>query len=1081
MAVGRGSYFGGGAGTVNVTTNADATARATANENKAKLALIYPQPGDSVAAGSEVFLLADGKLTNYENNTAAAIVVPATQTDMAIRAAGFTTLAASSTPVVLPKTFNIQRTDNALTAPTAGEAASPTDGDAAEIVTLNGTYQKWTRTSGAWVKQLEQVPPAAVDVDFKQTWATMQATLAADEKFTAVEPAGTATLVYSVPTALNGAAKGATWDATEAARYTKIGPASVASAVTQVLANGDTPAPGQVYVQAVGATHVVPTLTSGQRTTVVNKLADGKTIETTYLHDGTSQTTSVIGGGSAAVAMTGATATVAGAAGLVPAPAIGDQDDVLHGDGTWRASLVSHGLYMGSAGTFAGLPLANTTRATALNGDWAILSADDIGTGTAAAPQFRRGVYTTNGTAYTLSARLDTDLNITGLYIGSAATFAALPTAGAANGDWAALSADEVGTGTVAAPQYQRGIYIYNGTAYTFAVALDAARLALLTQTQAEKETDTNSGLISGQRLNQSMNARDGRVHVHYGSGDTVDFNTAHNLTGDFVRTFSFDTAASLTNPPQSGAALGVTGHAFYFGDATDGQQFVYFLKDSLDRETEYWRSRSGGNWLAWNAVSSDTWLNSQAGWQISSGMHVKLGDGHAVSFLSVDRTRAIRIMPVSDWANVGTITAASGWTFDASFPGSGKQEVVLVPHATLNRWHVSAVAAPTRRTITGSATGSGIDGEAVPVMIALTPGTGLDTVTATNGATVSSINTMLGTCLVTVNGQNTVLTHTTKSITTFNGLQKVGETDHAATALTTAGVAFTLAAELRDGDLLEVLENYNNNTTEDHVLWAYVTAGRTCKAYQYPSESNAAYFVFPATLTKVITLKGAANQYIKKIRIWRDAANGYVTPTATTVRQPVDVTVNGAGAQTLFAGTSARITATPPAGQILQSVTAPAGLTVAISDTRTGALEVAIAAGTTGTRDITATFVTPGLAKVIAAANGGVSIQLGTLLARIPASGNRSIQLASATGAAINLRIQNLWQGGGAGTGIVTMALAASAATFSYVNSGWNFTTAGQWQDIIIEDTTNNRWYRLRVEIGASFNNNSFGGYEII
>ena len=41
--------------------------------------------------------------------------------------------------------------------------------------------------------------------------------------------------------------------------------------------------------------------------------------------------------GFAAMAMAGATASVAGTAGLTPAPAAGDQDAVLHGDGTWRA------------------------------------------------------------------------------------------------------------------------------------------------------------------------------------------------------------------------------------------------------------------------------------------------------------------------------------------------------------------------------------------------------------------------------------------------------------------------------------------------------------------------------------------------------------------------------------------------------------------------------------------------------------------------------------------------------------------------------------------------------------------------
>ncbi|MDZ7906356.1 MAG: hypothetical protein U5N55_11700 [Cypionkella sp.] len=59
------------------------------------------------------------------------------------------------------------------------------------------------------------------------------------------------------------------------------------------LSSGDTPAAGSVYLQALNATHLVPVLASGQQTTVVNVTADGTT-QTTYLHNGASQVTSVV-------------------------------------------------------------------------------------------------------------------------------------------------------------------------------------------------------------------------------------------------------------------------------------------------------------------------------------------------------------------------------------------------------------------------------------------------------------------------------------------------------------------------------------------------------------------------------------------------------------------------------------------------------------------------------------------------------------------------------------------------------------------------------------------------------------------
>ena len=72
-----------------------------------------------------------------------------------------------------------------------------------------------------------------------------------------------------------------------------------------------------------------------------------------------------------------------------------------------------------------------------------------------------------------IKAELATLSNITGQYAGKGATFAALPSLDAegealAAGDWAILTADDVGTGTTEVPQYPSGLYVRDaaGTAW---------------------------------------------------------------------------------------------------------------------------------------------------------------------------------------------------------------------------------------------------------------------------------------------------------------------------------------------------------------------------------------------------------------------------------------------------------------------------------------------------------------------------------------------------------------------------------------------------------------------------------------
>lgn len=223
-------------------------------------------------------------------------------------------------------------------------------------------------------------------------------------------------------------------------------------------------------------------------------------------------------------------------------------------------------------------------------------------------------------------------------------------------------------------------------------------------------------------------------------------------------------------------------------------------------------------------------------------------------------------------------------------------------------------------------------------------------------------------------------------------------------------------------------------------------------------------------------------------IRIER--IRGNVVPNGVTTRDQVTLTanggalnVNGAANAILFTGTSARVDVPVPAGQIVQSVTAPAGLTVSIADSRTGALEVAVTNGTTGPQNITVTFATPGAGRVLQAVNAGVPVTLGTLRFQMASGGNRSMQIASATGAAINVVIGSVAPSSSgaspAGIGTVSLTLAAGGA-FQYIK-GHNFGAQGQFQQCLIQDQTNNRWYQMVMEVGASFNNNVFSGFEIL
>jgi hypothetical protein len=240
------------------------------------------------------------------------------------------------------------------------------------------------------------------------------------------------------------------------------------------------------------------------------------------------------------------------------------------------------------------------------------------------------------------------------------------------------------------------------------------------------------------------------------------------------------------------------------------------------------------------------------------------------------------------------------------------------------------------------------------------------------------------------------------------------------------------------------------------------------------------------ATLGKLtnVDCHGVAFEVIS-IRGWANAANGYVVATGREVRQAVTLSanggalnVNGATSATLFAGTSARVSVDVPVGQMVSiATTATPGVTVGIADARTGALEIAIAAGTTGTAAITVGFFTPGAARVIASINAGVDVALGTLRFRMASGGNRSMQVSSNTGANANLTVFACHHGGGQASGPITMTATTTAAYLM----GWNFGAAGEWMRVVVNDTTNGRWYDATLTVGSGYNANSFAGFEIL
>jgi hypothetical protein len=105
--------------------------------------------------------------------------------------------------------------------------------------------------------------------------------------------------------------------------------------------------------------------------------------------------------------------------------------------------------------------------------------------------------------------------------------------------------------------------------------------------------------------------------------------------------------------------------------------------------------------------------------------------------------------------------------------------------------------------------------------------------------------------------------------------------------------------------------------------------------------------------------------------------------------------------------------------------------------------------------------------------ANAGVWTKFKTLEYTLPSSGNRSIQIRSASGS-INVRWNtNLnWDNSG---NIISQTATIAPTSTQYLRSDWNFGGAGNMQTATVEDLTNKKIYRAQMLIGSNYQGNSW------
>ena len=104
---------------------------------------------------------------------------------------------------------------------------------------------------------------------------------------------------------------------------------------------------------------------------------------------------------------------------------------------------------------------------------------------------------------------------------------------------------------------------------------------------------------------------------------------------------------------------------------------------------------------------------------------------------------------------------------------------------------------------------------------------------------------------------------------------------------------------------------------------------------------------------------------------------------------------------------------------------------------------------------------------------NTGVDVILGDLKARIPSTGNKSLQLSTTSGVTYSVHGSGVYSQSGTVVGTTLSTALSVTSTPTYIVSGYNFGTAGATDTWVLMDTSNAIAWRITMIIGFAFNNN--------
>ena len=552
-------------------------------------------------------------------------------------------------------------------------------------------------------------------------------------------------------------------------------------------------------------------------------------------------------------------------------------------------------------------------------------------------------------------------------------TLAAIPgDASAAKVYWTGLTTDDVGTGTVENPQYRSGIYITDGSAWSFYQAQDNVVITELTLAQILRQSgdagygDTY-GLVNEALLDEFLKDRQTPTSFAQAAG-TMDLTAIPDLRQN-IRYFIRNTSKTAVLNAVFGAAnqfglrrvgsdgtesvipAGPTNTSFDIG--VNEWAIVEYNEDGATVETYAFKSEyymrlatkptsavsvpfdvlvlvldTRQLWANVTGVTESFSGNETANWKIinSGSESVKYPGDNGVQLAGFDNVF------YQDEAVGAAPTAESGQEYSTSVIQANSSDTTAVKNS------VKAVVSHYRAVDNGAGF-VWVETQTPTNDILLNQFVRQEDIAATGGEWVP----IGGDLEIRAGGDN--------NIVNFPRLRTSGTADmylhveswwHA--SATAEGTGYDTKIErLAVGEEWNVRENTAYNLFPgyiQHLIISETSTGRQWLVYYLDQADD-------ASILLSYTYRGG---------------DIFAVPEATTTRDKVTITAN-AGAVTVLGGDQA-FTGTPngvslevPAGQRLISAVADNGATASISDRYAGLVEVSVPNGTTGTVDITCVF----------------------------------------------------------------------------------------------------------------------------